>query len=92
MAFTREQVVDMLNNNDIIRITFTKVDGTSTSRRATRRLVPPTAEGAEIKGRYKTSESSLRFFDMDKENRYDNSVKGDWSTCKVANITNVEIV
>jgi hypothetical protein len=74
----------MIAGNKVTVITFTKADGTVTTRRAANwNDVPATFAP---KGVRPASDKFLSFWDMDKENKADPTVEGDWSRCTIANV------
>mgnify|MGYP003330038106 FL=1 len=82
--FTREAMAAMIAANKVTVITFTKADGTVTTRRAANWDSVP--ETFQPKGVRPASDKVLSFWDMDKENKADSSVTGDWSRCTIANV------
>lgn len=79
--FTREAMAAMIAANPVTVITFEKADGSVTTRRAANWDKVPAA--FQPKGVRPASDKFLAFWDMDKENKADPSVEGDWSRCTI---------
>lgn len=88
MDFTREQMAAMIAANKVTKISFVKADGTPTTRRAANWDAIPSDFAP--KGVRPTNDKVLSFWDMDKENKADSSVTGDWSRCIVAKVTDCQ--
>jgi hypothetical protein len=82
--FTKEMMSSMIAANPVTVITFKKADGSVTTRRAANWDAVPAL--FQPKGVRPPSDNYLSFWDMDKENKADGTVTGDWSRCTIANV------
>ena len=83
MIFTKESLVDLLKNN-VVTVTFTKVDGTERTMKCTLlgEYVPPPTQGKVLLQENAGSDSNISVWDTE--------VNG-WRSFRVSNVKSVSV-
>ena len=76
--FNKSMILEVCNAHDVVFVTFTKASGEVTKRRTSFKVIPGEMEG-----------KGMRSFKDDQVNLFD-TVKMNWITVKVANVSAVE--
>lgn len=84
----REQVAKLLTENDFVALTFTKADGETVTRIATVRQRPQ--DDAPMGKRESKNPDQFRFYQWGKENRFNPTAPGDWSSCMLSRLLKAE--